>query len=91
MYDNLKPIQVGMRGAQRWTYAARQDLDPGIKALHANYAVAIIDGLRQMYSDSLIRKVTGEDAKALLNQATSLQDEAMKEIGHICPDFIPPN
>jgi len=83
------PILQGMRQIERWLIAAKQDKHPGIKLLHANYAVGNLDMFRQMYSDEDIEQHTGKDPQKLMTIATQLQDEAQKELARICPKGIP--
>lgn len=54
-------IKKGIRQIERWIIAARQDSNPGIKLLHANYAVGNLDMLRQMFSDNEIKEATSKD------------------------------
>ena len=79
------PIKMGIRQAKRWILAAQTDERASIKMLHANYAVGVMDSLRQMYSDQQIRSVTGADALKLLQQSANLQDQAQKLVLSICP------
>ncbi len=83
------PILQGMRQIERWMVAAKQDKHPGIKLLHANYAVANLDMIRQMYDDAEIYNQTGKDLRQLVIIATRLQDEAQKELYRVCPKAIP--
>ena len=59
----------------------------GIKMLHANYAVGVMDALRQMYPDDAILAVTGENAFKLLQRATFLQDKAQKLLLSVAPQL----
>ncbi len=83
------PIQQGIRQIERWLIAAKQDTHPGIKLLHANYAVGNLDMMRQMYSDKVIIEITGKDPLQLMKIATNLQDEAQSKLVKICPQGMP--
>lgn len=83
------PIQQGIRQIERWLIAANQDKHPGIKLLHANYAVGDLDMIRQMYSDKEIIEVTGKDPQKLMSIATKYQDDAQMELIVICPQIAP--
>lgn len=83
------PLQQGIRQIERWLIAAKQDKHPGIKLLHANYAVGNLDMIRQMYSDEEIKQSTGTDSQKLMITATQLQDEAQVELFKICPQGVP--
>jgi len=82
-------IKQGVRQIKRWMIAAAQDAHPGIKMLHANYAVGNLDMLIQQYPFETIKKVTGEDLQALFRRATELQDEAQNALLAICPEGRP--
>jgi len=82
-------IIQGMRQIERWMVAAKQDKHPGIKLLHANYAVGNLDMIRQMYSDEEVKQQTGKDLSKLTTIATQLQDEAQNELATMCPQGIP--
>ncbi len=86
---NAYSIKQGIRQIERWIVAAKQDLHPGIKLLHANYAVGNLDMLRQMYNSKVIKSTTGRDVDKLMRIAISLQDEAQRQLMVICPKGIP--
>jgi hypothetical protein len=83
------PILQGIRQIERWLVAAKQDMHPAIKLLHANYAVGNLDMIRQMYSDEEILKYTGKNLQRLNVIATKLQDEAQAELAKLCSNGIP--
>lgn len=70
-----------MRQTERWLIAARQDLNPGIKFLHASYGVGNLDIIRQVVPDNEIQKITGKNPIKLLQELENLQDQAQKQIG----------
>jgi len=69
------------RQVQRWTRAATQDADPGVKFLHASYAIGVLDMLRQLAADDEIRERTGIHVLALQDALAALQDQAQAELG----------
>lgn len=81
--------QLAVRQAQRWLVASTQDRSPAIRILHANYAVATIDLLRQLWPDRVVRDATGIDPYSLLQEATKAQDEANRLAMQLCPDLKP--
>lgn len=83
------PIKVAMRQIERWMRAANQDKHPGIKALHANYAVGNLDMLTSQFSKERIKAITGIDVRALYMRAVQLQDEASQELLMQCPEALP--
>lgn len=78
-------IKQGIRQVKRWLYASKQDKNPGIALLHANYAVGNIDMFLQMYHPNTILKYTKDDIYELYREATKLQDEAQKRVLEVCP------
>ncbi len=76
-------IRVQVRQILRWLLAARQDRDPGVRFLHATYAAGNLDILRQVASDEEIRQASGENAAALLKEASAIQDEAQRAIRRV--------
>ena len=86
MYLSISPdsIKKGVRQIERWMLAVKQDRNPGIALLHANYAVGNLDMLRQMVSDNEVIKVTGKNPLQLMARATRLQDIAQKKVIDLC-------
>lgn len=78
MYN--QSINLAVRQAQRWIRAAEQDRDPRIAFLHASYAVATIDLIRQLWSDADVQRITGARMIDLHAQASSLQDRSASRI-----------
>jgi len=69
------------RQVKRWTHAAVQDADPGVKFLHASYALGVLDMLRQLAPDDEILAVTGIRTLGLQEALGELQDQAQAELG----------
>lgn len=85
MYVKAKKIiNINIRQITRWLIASKQDSNPAVAMLHANYAVADIDMLRQQFSDDVVKKYSGLDVLKLHNEATALQDKAQKELRKKC-------
>lgn len=78
-------IKQGIRQIKRWIYASKQDKNPGIALLHANYSVGNIDMFLQMYHPTVIMKYTKDDIFELYREATTLQDDAQKRVLELCP------
>lgn len=81
--------QLAVRQAQRWLLASTQDASPAIKVLHANYAAATIDLMRQLWPDPVIIAETGEDPHRLAQEASQAQDQAQALILRQCPSLRP--
>lgn len=82
-------LSIGMRQVERYMIAAQQDAHPSIMMLHANYAVGILDAIRQAWSDAEIQQETGYDPKDLHTKAIALQDAAQKKLAFLCPHLVP--
>lgn len=82
MYAQCSPegIRTQVRQVLRWIAGAEQDRDPGVKFLHASYAVGNLDILRQVASDQEIQAASGQHPLALLHRATALQDSARQAL-----------
>lgn len=57
--------------------------------LHADYAVATIDLIRQLWPDDVIQTSTGINPYRLLQEATTAQDRAKDLILRACPSLQP--
>ena len=73
-------IRMQIRQVERWLKAARQDLDPGVKFLHASYGVGNLDILRQIVTDQEIQRIGGVNPVALLQELSALQDAAARRV-----------
>jgi hypothetical protein len=78
-----------LRQIYRWYIASKQDVNPIIKLLHANYAVGWIDSLRSIASDGEIWIESGLDINQINKKATAEQDKAMLMLSKMCPEIIP--
>lgn len=77
-------IRLTMRSAQRWLRASLQDNELGIANLHANYAVGVIDQLRQLTTDQEIMHATGINPVEFHNKAIARQDAVVATIEKAC-------
>lgn len=84
--DTIKRLT---RQAFRWYIASTQDSNPIIKGLHADYAVAYADILKQTASRDEILQITNLDIDKFIQAASDQQDEYIIEIARKCPDLIP--
>lgn len=82
-------IRALFRQTVRWATAAKQDREPLVAVLHANYGVAYALALRQVASDAEIRAVTGHDGKALEDRVVAVQDAATARLAGRCPRGAP--
>lgn len=77
-----------IRQAYRWYIAAKQDTNPLIKGLHANYAVSYCSALKSIASEKEIMRISGLDIRKLQSAAESEQDKSVVEITGKCPDLV---
>lgn len=77
------------RQAARWSTAAKQDENPLVAVLHANYGSGYLWALQDIASPEQIAAATGIDYKRLEREITETQDViTLKAVG-ICPKFGP--
>jgi len=84
-----KVIKSLTRQAFRWYFASMQDSNPIVKGLHADYAVAYADILKQVATREEIMETTHIDIDEFINSANAQQDAYIVEIAQLCPDLIP--
>jgi len=77
------------RQAARWAVAAQQDKSPLIAILHANYAAGYLWALKDIATDSDIKRVTGIDLNTFENEIVTIQENATKKVIRSCPNFAP--
>ena len=84
-------LEILSSQAARWAVAARQDLEPFIKLLHANYAMGYVLALRQVASDQEVMMKTGVDPHQLERQIADVQKEAAMYALNRAPGLQVPN
>jgi hypothetical protein len=87
----LETLEVLARQAGRWSVASRQDQEPLVRLLHANYAMGYVLALRQVASDQEIFAKLGLNAHALEAEIASIQDAATMAAVTAAPGLAPPN
>lgn len=78
------------RQAARWTTAARQDVNPMIAVLHANYGAGYLWALRDIFTDSEIEEA-GIEILKLRNEIIKTQDSITINLTKLCPKYAPPS
>ena len=76
------------RQAVRWYIASIQDKNPVVRGLHADYAVAYGDILKQLEHPDVVLQTTGLDVDKFLAAATQVQDDYMQEVITKCPHLL---
>jgi hypothetical protein len=77
--------------ASRWSIAADQDQNAFIANLHANYGVGYASALRQIASDSEIKKIANINAMEFEKKISNTQRRAAQKLMKECPVIIPKN
>lgn len=77
------------RQAHRWAVASKQDMNPVIKVLHANYAAGYLWALDDIASESEIEASIETSYKNFRHQITNIQEEAVKALLKECPQIDP--
>jgi hypothetical protein len=67
-------VKAIWRQANRYDYASRQDRSVLVAARHNGYAVALIDSLRDNFTEDQVKKVTGESLKEKRASILAQQD-----------------
>ena len=86
----IKVIKSLLRQSARWTVAARQDENPLIAVLHANYGAAYLWALKDNFNTDMIEEATGIDIQRFQKNITETQDNVTRKMSSLCPGFAPP-
>ena len=85
--DNI--IRTLARQSARWITAAKQDKNPMIKVLHANYGAGYWWALRDVATSEDFNRATGLDLLKFEKEITAVQDAATQEMAGKCPEWAP--
>lgn len=80
-------INTLVRGCARWSAASLQDKSPLIAVLHANYAAGYLWALKDTFSDSDVKNVTGVNMIEFQKRITDIQDISTKRMISSCPKY----
>lgn len=94
--NNAKILQYEIirkltRQAARWTTAGKQDKNPLIAVLHANYGAGYLWALKDIANTEDIKDASGIDMLKFENEITKIQDRTNLNLIKICPKFSPDN
>ena len=84
-----KKIKKLSRQAARWSTAAKQDLNPLIAVLHANYGAGYLWALKDIATTQQIQKATNIDVKKFTKEIIQIQDETTFKMIKVCPEYAP--
>ncbi len=83
--ESQQIIKKLIRGCSRWAIASKQDKNPLIGMLHANYAAGYLWALKDVFSDTQIERVTGiSNIIDLQNDIINIQDFAANNLIDSC-------
>jgi len=82
-------LPILTRQAARWSTAARQDENPMIAVLHANYGAGYLWAMQDIATHGEIERATGIDWKRFRDEILKTQDEAAQKMARSCPKFAP--
>jgi len=77
------------RQAARWSTASKQDENPMIAVLHANYGAGYLWALKDIATNEQIKKATGINMITFEKEIIRAQDEATKKMVKVCPEYGP--
>lgn len=78
-----------IRGCSRWAIASKQDKNPLISMLHANYAAGYLWALKDVFSDTQLERATGiTNIINFQNDIIHIQDTATKNLIRSCKSNI---
>lgn len=88
--DKEMVIKVLMRQCARWAVAARNDMNPMIAVMHANYAAGYLWALNDIVNSSDIEAVMDISYIDFKQEIVATQDYATKKMAYACPEYAPP-
>lgn len=81
-------INTIVRGCARWAAASLQDRSPIVGVLHANYAAGYLWALKDVFSDTEIKRASGVDMIEFQKKITDVQDRATQILIKTCPKYV---
>lgn len=92
IYDKEKEkeriIKTLTRQAARWSTAAKQDTNPLISVLHANYGAGYLWALKDIFTDIDIENSMNIDILRFRDEIVSVQDTANLNLINSCDNLI---
>lgn len=82
-------IKILSRQAARWAIASRNDTNPIIAILHANYAAGYLWALSDICTPALFEEIMGVDYEQLKAEIVTTQDHATVALAQRCPSIAP--
>lgn len=82
-------VKTLTRQAARWSTAAKQDQNPLIAVLHANYGAGYLWAINDIVTSAQFNSITGLDYTKFRDEIVKIQDDATKKMAAVCPGFAP--
>lgn len=82
-------INTLLRQSARYSAAARQDHNPVIANLHANYGAAYLWALQDIASNQSIEQTTGVDLLRYKRIIQQIQDQSTRRLFAACSTLVP--
>ena len=84
-----KQLKSILEQASRWHVTSKQDSNPLISLIHADYAVANANLLRSLAPEEDIQKLTGTNITEFLYLLEEDQKKAVQSVADQCPSVKP--
>ena len=82
-------INILSRQAARWSTAAKNDMNPLIAVLHANYGAGYLWALKDVATPPQVKSATGIDFLKFEKEIVKIQDDATIALAKLCPGYAP--
>jgi len=82
-------IQVLVRQSARWSTAAKNDMNPLIAVMHANYGAGYLWALKDIATPEEVKTATGVDFLKLQAEIVKVQDNTTLALAKVCPEYAP--
>lgn len=84
-----KQIKSILEQASRWHVLSKQDSNPVLSIVHADYALAYVNILRQMLSEEDLARLTDTNISEFIYLLEEDQKKAIQHISDQCPHVKP--
>lgn len=85
----VKQLNRVVNQASKWHATSKQDIDPVLRLMHANYALAYAQTARSLASDASIENMTGIRLSELMYHLEDEQRESLQNLVAQCPNVKP--
>lgn len=82
-------INILVRQAARWSTAAKNDMNPLIAVLHANYGAGYLWALKDIATPQQVKSATGIDFLKFEREIVKIQDDSTMTLAKLCPGYAP--